>query len=97
MAWYRQQRSKQLSVECNSEDAINALKNEFLREFQRVQKLVHRFIDDLTAISGYAQIVEHKPEQSAAELRKIMHTVEKCTQMLRGCILGLKELERKYS
>jgi len=97
MAWYRQQRSKQLSVECNYEDAINALKSEFLREFQHANIKVHRLIDALTAISGYAQLVKLNPERSVDELPKIMHTVEKCMQMLRGCILNLKELERKYS
>ena len=97
MAWCPQQRSKQLSLKSNQEESTSELKNEFLREFQRVQKLVHHFIDDLTAISGYAQIVQLKPERSAAELHKIIHTVEKCMQMLRGCMDSLKELERKYS
>jgi len=73
------------------------LKNAVFEEFQQVRKHVHDFINDLTAISGYAQLAKLKPERSAAEAHNIIHTVEKCTHMLRCCIAGLKELERKYS
>ena len=81
----------------NHEDAIKELKSEFLGEFQRVQKYIHRFIDDLAAISGYAQIVQFNPERSVAELQKIIRTVEKCVLMLRDCIDSFKEFERKHS
>jgi hypothetical protein len=49
------------------------LKNEFLGELQRMQSCLHRLIDHFTAISGYAQLVQFKPESSATHLDKIIH------------------------
>ena len=86
-----------MSVESTHEDAIKKLKSEFFKEFQQVQKYVHNLINDLTAISGYAQLLQLKPERSLVEAHKIIGTVEKCTQMLRCCIENLRELERRYS
>jgi len=93
--WFRPQRSMQLSVKGDHEKAIEELKNEFLGEFQHMQRLVHRLMDDLTAISGYAQIVQFKLERSAVELEKIIHTVETAILVLRSWIARLKELERR--
>ena len=84
-----------MSVKGNHKDAIEELKSAFLEEFQHLQKHVHRFMDDLAAISGYAQIVQSKPEGSPAELEKIIHTVDKSMLMLRSWIASLKELERR--
>jgi len=95
--WFLQQRSKELSVKNNQEDALEELKNEFLGEFQRMQKSVHRLIDHLTAISGYAQIVQLTPARTRAEIHKIITTVEKSMIMLRACVANLKEVERRYS
>ena len=86
-----------MSVQSNDEDAIKKLKNEVFKEFQEVHKYVHNLINDLTAISGYAQLLQLKPERSLVELRNIIGTVEKCMHMLRCCMAGLKEFERKYS
>ena len=86
-----------MSVKSNQEDAMEHLKGELLGEFQRMQKSVHRLIDHLTAISGYAQIVQHTPTTARAELHKIISTVEKSMIMLRACVANLKEVERRYS
>lgn len=86
-----------MSVKGSQEPAVEELKNEFLGEFQRMQKSVHRLIDHLTAISGYAQIVQLTPATARAELHKIISTVEKSVLMLRACIANLKEVERRYS
>ena len=85
-----------MSVRSSQEDACEELKNEFLGELQRMQIWVHGLINDLTAISGYAQLVQFRPEYRAIELPKIIHTVEKSMLMLRECIARLQELERKY-
>ena len=84
-----------MSVNGNPGDGIEELKNESLGEFQHMQKHVHRLMDDLAAISGYAQIVQFKLEQSAAEIEKIIHTVDKSMLMLRSWIASLQELERR--
>jgi len=90
-------RSKQLSVQSNQENAIKELKNAVFEEFQQVRKHVHNFINDLTAISGYAQLAKLQPERSAAEAQNIIHTVEKSMHVLRCCVASLQEFERKYS
>lgn len=86
-----------MSVQSNHEDAIREFRNEVFKEFQKVQKYVHNLINDLTAISGYAQLLQLKPEQSLVEAQNIIGTVEKCMHMLRCCIEGLREMERRYS
>lgn len=86
-----------MSVKSNQPDAIDERKHELLSEFQRMQRSVHRLIDHLTAISGYAQIVQHAPTTARAELHKIITTVEKSMIMLRACVANLKEVERRYS
>lgn len=86
-----------MSIKSNQEDAIEQLKNEFLSEFQRIQKLVHHLINHLTAISGYVQIVQVEPLRCVTELHKIIHAVEKSMVMLRACVANLKEVERRYS
>jgi len=84
-----------LSVKGDPEKAIEELKNEFLGEFQHMQRHVHKLMDDLTAISGYAQIVQFKLERPAVELEKIIHTVGTAMLVLRSWIARLKELERR--
>ena len=86
-----------MSVKSNQEPVPEELKSELLGEFQRMQKSVHRLINHLTAISGYAQIVQFKPERSVSELHKIISTVEKSMTMLRACIANMKEFEKRYS
>ena len=80
----------------NHEDVSKALKNAFFAEIERVQQDIHHFIDNLTAISGYAQLLQLRPELSVTELPKIIHTVEKCMQTLRACMLSLKEFEQRH-
>ena len=86
-----------MSVKSNQEIAVEEFKSELLGEFQRMQKSIHRLINHLAAISGYAQIVQVRPERSVTELHKIIHTVEKSMVMLRACVANLKECERRYS
>jgi hypothetical protein len=86
-----------LSVKSNQENTIEQLKNEFVSEFQRMQKSVHHLINHLTAISGYVQIVQVDPGRSVTELHKIIHAVEKSMSMLRACVANLNEVERRYS
>jgi hypothetical protein len=93
----KRQRSTQLSVKGNHEDPIIELKNEVLGEFQNMQKHVHRLMDHLAAISGYAQIVQLQAHGATAELEKIIHTVEKSMFMLRSCVASLEELEKRYA
>jgi hypothetical protein len=80
----------------NHEHVSKELENEFFAEIERVQKDVHHFIDNLTAISGYAQLLQLRPERSVTELPKIIYTVEKSMQMLRACMLSLKEFENRH-
>jgi len=86
-----------LSVRSSKEDACEELKNEFLGELQRMQSCLHRLIDHFTAISGYAQLVQFKPESSATDLDKIIHIVEKSVVVVRACIASLKDFEGRYS
>ena len=86
-----------MSLKSSHEDVIEQLKNEFVGEFQRMQKSVHHLINHLTAISGYVQIVQMDPGRSLTELHKIIHAVEKSMFMLRACVANLKEVERRYS
>lgn len=86
-----------MSVKSSQEIAIEQLKNEFVGEFQRMQKSVHHLINHLTAISGYVQIVQVDPGRFITELHKIIHAVEKSMTMLRACVANLKEVERRYS
>lgn len=81
----------------SQEDACEELKNEFLGELKRMQSVLHRLINHLTAISGYAQLVQSKTEFSATEMHKIVHTVEESMVTLRACIAGMKDFERRYS
>jgi hypothetical protein len=86
-----------LSVGSSQEDACEELRNEFLGELQRMQSCLHRLIDHFTAISGYAQLVQFKPECSVTDLDKIIHTVEKSMVVVRACLASLKDFERRYS
>ena len=88
-----------MSVNSNHQTALEDLKREFLGEFQRIQKTAHRLIDNLTAISGYTQIVHMRcgPEgRSAGELGKILTAVKKSTAMLRTALENLQEFERSH-
>lgn len=85
-----------MSARSSQEYSWDELKNEFLGELQKMQRCLHRFIDDLTAISGYAQLAQSKTDGSATELDKIIHTVEKSMVMLRTCIARLADFERRY-
>lgn len=56
------------------ESRFEALRKEFVNEFQRTREIAHRLVDDFTAISGYAEImvVRGGPENAISELRKIL-------------------------
>jgi hypothetical protein len=75
------------------------LRQEFVHEFQRTREIAHRLVDDLTAISGYIEIVimRGEPEQAISDLRKILDRAKKSMALLRDCISNLKELGRRYS
>ena len=67
-------------------------------EFRRIQRSAHRLINQLAAISGYAQIAHSQyGKGSIEEFSKILDTVETATMILRNCLMHLKEVERRYS
>jgi hypothetical protein len=78
---------------------LEDLKRGFLDELQRIQKTAHRLIDNLTAISGYTQIVQTRcgPDgRSAGELGKILAAVKKSTAMLRTALENLQDFGRSH-
>ena len=81
----------------NLESRFEALRKEFVNEFQRTREIAHRLVDDLTAISGYAgiMIVRGGLENTNSELRKILDRAKKSMGLLQKCISNLDELARK--
>ena len=88
-----------MSENCNQESRFETLRKEFLSEFQRTEQVAHKLIDDLTAITGYAEIVVMRggPEQAVSGFRKILDRAKKSTARLEDCIANLHEVARKYS
>jgi hypothetical protein len=93
-------RSKQkVPGNCNQKYRFEELRKEFANEFQRTRHVVHKLIDDLTVISGYAEIMVMRggPEQTMSEFRKILDRAKKSMVMLQDCIANLHEVGRRYS
>jgi hypothetical protein len=65
--------------DCNQERRFEALRKEFVNEFQRTEEIAHRLVDDLTAISGYAEIMltRTEPVQTYTDLKKIVDRAKK--------------------
>lgn len=82
----------------NLESRFEALRKEFVNEFQRTREIAHGLVDDFTATSGYAEImiVRGGPENAISELRKILDRAKKSTGLLQKCISNLDELARKH-
>jgi hypothetical protein len=80
------------------ESRFEALRKEFVNEFQRTREITHRLVDDFTAINGYAEImiVRGGPENAISELRKILDRAKKSMGLLQKCISNLDELARKH-
>jgi signal transduction histidine kinase len=55
-------------------DKFEELQGVLVRELQRTQEVAHKLRNDLTAISGYAEIMVLRldPERAARELRKLL-------------------------
>lgn len=71
----------------SKQQSLEELKSEFLTEFRHMQGAVHRLIDHVTTISGYAELASLHPENHpAVELTKILSTAEICTVTLRNCL-----------
>ncbi len=70
-----------------------------MSEFQRTEQVAHKLVDDLTVISGYAEIVVMRggPEETLSEFRKILDRAKKSMLMLEDCIANLQEVGRRYS
>ena len=88
-----------MSENCDQKHRFEALRKEFVDEFQRTEQVARKLIDDLTAISGYAEIVVMRggPEQTLIGFRKILDRAKKSMVMLEDCIANLQEVGRKYS
>jgi hypothetical protein len=82
----------------NLESRFEALRKEFVYEFHYTREIAHKLVDDLTAISGYAEsmIVRGGPEKTISELRKILDRAEKSMGLLQKCISNSDELARKH-
>jgi hypothetical protein len=85
--------------DCDQKYRFEELRKEFAREFQRTKQVGHKLIDDLTVISGYAEIMIMRggSEQIQSEFRKILDRAKKSMVMLQDCIASLQEVGRKYS
>jgi hypothetical protein len=83
----------------NLEGRFEALRKEFVNEFQRTREIAHRLVDDLTAISRYAEImiVRGGPENTISELRKILDRAKKSMGLLQKCISNSDEVGRRHS
>ena len=83
----------------NQECRFEELRKEFVSEVQRTKHVAHKLVDDLTAISGYAEIMVMRggPEQRFSEFRKILDRAKKSMLMLQDCIVNLQEVSRRYS
>jgi signal transduction histidine kinase len=80
-------------------DKFEELKGVLMKELQRTQDVAHKLRNDMTAISGYAEIMvlQPDPQQAARELRKLLDHTKKSALMLQDCISNLQEVKRKYS
>lgn len=85
--------------DCDQEYRFEELRKELAREFQKTKQVAHRLIDDLTVISGYAEIMAMREglEQKQSEFRKILDRAKKSIVMLEDCIANLQEVGRRYS
>lgn len=85
--------------DCEQKYRFDELRKEFAREFQKTKQVAHMLVDDLTVISGYAEImiIRDGPEQTRSEFRKILDRAKKSMVMLQDCIASLQEVGRKYS
>lgn len=83
---------------CGQGPGFEALRKEFVDAFQRTEQVARKLIDDLTAISGYAEIAVMRggPEEALSEFRKILERAKKSMLMLEDCIANLQEVGRKY-
>ena len=90
---------KKVPEDCNQERRCEALRKEFVNEFQRTKEIPHRLVDDLTAISGYAEIMltRTEPMQTYSDLKKIVGRVKEPMALLHDCISNLHEVGRKHS
>jgi signal transduction histidine kinase len=88
-------------VEANTNkcDKFNELQGVLVRELQRTQEVAHKLRNDLTASSGYAEIMVLRldPERAARELRKLLDRAKKSALLLQDCVANLQEVKRKYS
>lgn len=84
---------------CNLEHRFEALRKRLATEFQRTKQVAHKLIDDLTAISGYAEIMvmQGGQERAMLEFRKILERAKKSIVVLQDCIVNLYEVGRRYS
>jgi hypothetical protein len=83
----------------NQKYRFEELRKEFVSEFQRTKQVAHKLIDDLTVISGYAEImvIRGGSEHIQSEFRKILDRAKKSMVMLQVCIANLQEVGRRYS
>ena len=85
--------------DCNEERRFEALRKEFVNEFQRTKEIAHRLVDDLTAISGYVEIMltRTEPVQTYSDLKKVVDRAKKSMALLHDCISNLHEVGRRHS
>jgi len=74
--------------DCEQKYRFEELRKEYERGFQKTKQVAHKLIDDLTVISGYAEIMvmQGGPERTQSELRKIIDRAKKSIVMLQDCI-----------
>jgi len=88
-------------VEANRNEThqCEELRKEFVSEFHRTKQVAHVLVDDLTVISGYAEIMLMRggPEQTQTEFRKILARATKSLTMLQECITNLQDVGRRHS
>jgi hypothetical protein len=84
---------------CDQKYRFEELREQFVREFQRTKQVAHALIDDLTVISGYAEIMVMRggAEQTQSEFRKILDRAKKAMVMLQDFIMNLQEVGPRYS
>ena len=86
-----------MAANTDQDNKFEELKRVLVKELQRTEEVAHKVRDDLTAISGYAEIMVLRPEQADRELRKLLDRTKKSVLMLQDCISNLQEVNRKYS
>jgi hypothetical protein len=82
----------------NRDQRCEALRKELVNEFRRTREIALKLVDDLTANSGYVEIMMMRagPEQPISELRKILDRAKKSMALLRDCISNLHELAWRH-